>query len=72
MDPINEMAMTSEQICEALARHTEVSGSEVFEKNFVKPNGEVIVTVWCVVGPNARAFRDACRKWLDDHGFEPD
>lgn len=27
---------TSEEVCEALVRHVEVSGSECFEKNFIK------------------------------------
>lgn len=62
---------TSEEICEALVRHVEASGSEVFEKNFVK-DGETICTVWCMVGPNAQDFRNMARLWLDENGFHED
>jgi len=62
---------TSEEICEALVRHVETSGSEVFEKNFVK-NGKIICTVWCVIGPNAEYFAMETRKFLEDSGFKLD
>lgn len=61
----------SEEICEALVRHVEVSGSEVFEKNFIK-DGKVICTVWCMIGPNAEDFATAIRGWLADQGFNSD
>jgi hypothetical protein len=66
-----EAAPTSEEICEALVRHVEVSGSEVFEKNFMK-DGKTVCTVWCMVGPNALGFRDMARQWLEDNGFKED
>ena len=62
---------TTEEICEALVRFVEVSGSEVFEKNFEK-DGRAICTVWCVVGPNAQSFRDMVRQWLSKNGFNED
>ena len=66
----------SEEICEALVRHTEVSGSEVFSKNFVSADkdddGRVICTVWCVIGDNAQAFDQMVDRWLDDNGFTRD
>lgn len=65
------MLHTSEEICEALVRHVETTGSEVFEKNFVK-NGEIRCTVWCMIGPNAQAFRDMINAWLIDTGFNED
>ena len=61
----------SEEICEALVRYVEVSGYEVFEKNFVK-DGHILCTVWCMVGSNAEAFNKAIREWLDNNGFGPD
>ena len=63
--------MSSEEICEALVRHVEVSGSEVFEKNFVK-DGKVVCTVWCVIGDNAESFMDGTRAWLDENEFKRD
>jgi hypothetical protein len=62
---------TSEEICEALIRHVEMSSSEVFEKDFVK-DGKVICTVWCMIGDNTQEFRDSCIKWLTDNGFKED
>ena len=61
----------SAEICEALVRHTEASGSEVFEKNFVK-DGKVICSVWCMVGENADPFHRAIRRWLEEKGFTLD
>ncbi len=63
--------MSSEEICEALVRHVEVSGSEVFEKNFVQ-NGQVVCTVWCMVGQNAASFAQMARDWLASNGFSED
>lgn len=63
--------MTSKEICEALVRHVETSGSEVFEKNFVE-DGRIICSVWCIIGENAEDFNTANRKWLDDNGFSLD
>lgn len=62
---------TSEEICEALVRHVEVSGSEVFEKNF-EQGGKIVCSVWCIVGNNAEAFALAVREWLAANGFNPD
>lgn len=62
------MLHTSEEICEALVRHVETTGSEVFSKNFVK-DGRVICTVWCMVGPNAQDFKDVIEDWLEEEGF---
>lgn len=65
------MLHTSEEICEALVRHVEASGWEVFEKNFVK-NGKVVCSVWCIVGGNAQTFCDMIRQWLADNEFNED
>lgn len=62
---------TSEEICEALVRHVKVSGSEVFEKNFVQGD-RIVCTVWCVIGPNADDFAWKTRKWLEENGFKLD
>ena len=59
---------TSEEICEALVRHLEVSGSEVFEKNFVQ-DGRIICTVWCMIGDNAQEFNTMIREWLEKNSF---
>ncbi len=63
--------MTSEEICEALVRHVETMGSEVFEKNFVK-NGNAVCTVFCVIGDNAEGFRQNAVEWLKENGFKLD
>ncbi len=68
---MDEIGPTSEEICEALVRHVETTGSEVFEKNFVKDE-KVICTVWCMIGPNAEAFMQATRQYLADNGFNLD
>lgn len=62
---------TPEEICEALVRHVEVSGSEVFEKNFVK-DGRILCTVFCIIGDNAQPFTKSVRDWLDSNGFRED
>jgi hypothetical protein len=62
---------SSEEICEALVRHVETSGSEVFEKNFVQ-GGRINCTVWCIIGDNAQPFNEMIREWLADNGFNPD
>jgi hypothetical protein len=62
---------TSDEICEALVRHVEVTGSEVLEKNFVK-DGKILATVWCMVGPNAQSFNEAVKAWLAAEGFKLD
>jgi len=66
-----EPLYTSEEICEALVRHVETTGSEVFEKNFVKDD-MVLCTVWCMIGPNAEAFQEMVVKWLTEQGFKLD
>ncbi len=63
--------MTSEEICEALVRHVEVSGSEVFEKNFVQ-SGKITCSVWCIIGSNADGFAMMVRSWLEEQGFHLD
>jgi hypothetical protein len=64
---------TSEEICEALVRHVEVSGSECFEKNFTDGRGRTLCTVWCVVGKeNAGPFAEMARDWLNTNGFKLD
>lgn len=62
---------TSEEICEALIRHVEITGSEVFEKNFVE-NGRITCTVWCMVGKNAQSFNEMILGWLAENGFRRD
>lgn len=65
------MLHTSEEICEALARHVEISGAECFGKSFVQ-NGRVVCTVYCLIGPNAQKFDDAVVEWLTQNGFKED
>lgn len=62
---------TTEEICEALVRHLEITGSEVFEKFFVK-NSRVICAVWCIIGPNAEPMREVVQEWLKANEFEID
>jgi len=61
----------SEEICEALVRHVEMSGSEVFEKNFQK-DGKIICSVWCIIGSNAQIFAEETRAWLTEQGLKED
>lgn len=65
------MTRSSEEICEDLVRHVETTGSEVFEKNFVK-DGRIICTVWCMVGLNAQPFNEVVKEWLYANGFKED
>ena len=60
---------TSEEICEALVRHVETSGSEVFEKNFIKGD-KIVCTVWCMIGPNAQWFNKMIKKAIKKKGFK--
>ena len=62
---------TSVEICEALVRHVELSGSEVFEKTFVQ-NGRVRCVVWCMIGDNAEPFNEMVKAWLEKNGFKLD
>jgi hypothetical protein len=62
---------STEEICEALVRHVETTGSEVFEKNFIK-GGKIVCSVWCIVGSNAESFATMIRDWLEDEGFKLD
>lgn len=66
-----EKLHTSEEICEALVRHVETTGSEVFNKDFVK-GGEVVCTVRCMIGENAAAFKEAVLEWLEQNEFSED
>ena len=52
-------------------RHTEISGSEIFEKFFVK-NGRIVCAVYCIIGDNTEAFREATLEWLSKNGFKED
>lgn len=63
-----------ELICEQVVRHTEVSGSDCLEKNYIR-NGEdktVIASVWCVLGPGADGFAKMAKRWLRKNGYEFD
>ena len=60
---------SSEDICEALVRHIESYGCEVFEKNFVE-NDKVTCTVWCVIGDNAQDFQRMVHAWMNKKGFK--
>jgi hypothetical protein len=73
--PFSEPLPSSEEICEALVRHTEMSGSEVFEKTFVKgPPDDVKVccVVFCMIGDNAGRFQSCVHGWLAENGFKLD
>lgn len=61
--------MTSEELCEALVRHLEIEGEEVFEKNFVK-NGKITCSVFCIIGENAEEMTALVREWLASSGFK--
>lgn len=65
----NENWMTSEQICEAIVRHVEATGEEVFEKNFVQDD-KITCSVFCIIGPNAEEMTALVREWLNSSGFK--
>lgn len=62
---------STEEICEALVRHLEVTGSEVLGKHFTK-DGKILCAVWCMVGPNAEEFWRMVDRWLTEKGFKMD
>lgn len=64
--------LSSEDICEALVRHVEVTGSEIFEKGFINGNGVHSCTVFCIVGQNSAAFTEAIHEWLANNNFKLD
>ena len=61
----------TEHLCEALVRHLEISGSEMFEKNFEK-DGKTLCTVMCIIGPNADEITRRMRDMLSELGFKRD
>lgn len=63
---------SSEEICEALVRHVEVSGSDVLEKHYVDGTGKVLATCWCVVGEDSAGFAEMAREWLIANGYVGD
>ncbi len=64
-----EPLQTPLEICEALARHVEIRGYDIFEKHFVR-DGKVVCTIWCVMGSEAECFARTAHAWLDRHGFK--
>ena len=54
--------MDTTQICEALIRHMEIEGCEMFEKNYIR-NGEIHATVLGIIGPNAEELTGLIREW---------
>ncbi len=62
--------MTTLDICEALARHLEHTGEEMFEKNFIKADGKIHCSVFAVIGPNAEEFTALVREWATKSGFK--
>ncbi len=62
--------MTTEELCEELLRHLETSGEEMFEKNFLRPDGEIAATIFCIVGPNSTELTALVREWAHNSGFK--
>jgi hypothetical protein len=69
MMQIRGMEVTTEEVCEALTRHLEESGEELFEKNFIK-NGEILVSIFAIIGPNAPEMTALFREWAMGSGFK--
>ena len=61
--------MTTEVLCEGLIRHLETSGHELFEKNFVR-DGEILCSVFAIVGPNAEELTGMVREWAHSKGLK--
>ena len=70
-DRKTKAADPARDLCEALARHVEVSGSEIYS-NRQRLNGEVVATVWCVVGQHAAEFDAMVREWFRQDRFNVD
>lgn len=69
--PLDDPKLT-ELLCEALTRHAEASGSEVFRNDYVR-NGQTLSTVWCAVGAKAAgAFKTMAVAWLRANGYTLD
>jgi len=62
---------TTEEACEFLVRETEMAGSEVFEKNFIK-DGSILCSVFVFVGPDASEITALIREHLNKHLFQRD
>lgn len=60
---------TTEGACEFLARHLESTGEEMLEKNFIK-EGEILVSVFCVIGPSAGEMTALIREWASAKGMK--
>jgi hypothetical protein len=68
---VSETLHTSEEICEALVRHVETTGSESFGKNFIQGR-RIRCTVWCVLGDGAEEFCRMAERWLAENGYGED
>lgn len=55
-------------LCEAIVRETEISGSEVFEKNYIRDD-KILATVFCFVGEYAEELTALVRKRLHEIGL---
>lgn len=62
---------SSDEICESLTRHVEMSGSEAFDKTFIQGN-KIKVSIWVVLGEHAARFNADCEQWMVDNGFNED
>ena len=61
--------VTPVELCEALVRYVEEVGEEMFEKNYVNKDGDIVCSVWCIVGPNAAELTAMVREWANNSGF---
>jgi hypothetical protein len=58
-------------LCEAIVRETEISGSEVFEKNYIQDD-KILATVFCFVGEHAEELTAFVREQLHKLGMSRD
>jgi hypothetical protein len=64
------MLTLSDDICNALLKHITDVGDDVFERQFLDAEGNIIATVMCIRGPDASDFTGAMREWLIDNGYK--
>jgi len=61
--------VTTDELCEGLIRHLETIGEETLEKNFTR-DGEILCSVFAIVGPNAEEMTGLFREWMASKGYQ--
>jgi hypothetical protein len=70
--PDNDPNSPGIKACEVLTEIARSKDSNVLEKNFCDSDGNIIRTVWCIIGEDAQDFHDMVHIWLRKKGYKPD